>query len=156
MQLFLRPPLGRGALSPLADTERWFDALRSVLTFSGHFKELKQIISLITADPGDAEDSNDPAPERQTLIFSATLFSEKAGQKANKNKAKTAGRSELDYIVKLCKLRAGYHTIDLSGKGLSSGLTVTRIACTADDKDAHLYYFLQKYPGRTLVWLIWA
>lgn len=44
--------------------------------------------------------------------------------------------------------------LDLSaGRGLASALTEGCITCLADEKDFFLYYFLQRYPGRTLVFV---
>lgn len=44
--------------------------------------------------------------------------------------------------------------IDLSPEGgVVSTLKESRIDCLMNDKDAYLYYFLLRYPGRSLVFL---
>ena len=34
---------------------------------------------------------------------------------------------------------------------VASGVVETRVFCLADEKDAYLYYFLLKFPARTMV-----
>ena len=44
--------------------------------------------------------------------------------------------------------------IDLTpGQGLPEGLMETKIECVGKDKDLYLYYFLLRYPGRSLVFV---
>ena len=49
-------------------------------------------------------------------------------------------------------MKAKPKVIDLTGQiGTAETLTEARINCTMEEKDIYLYYFLQQYRGRTLV-----
>eukprot|EP00041_Stephanoeca_diplocostata_P017713 m.362964 g.362964 ORF g.362964 m.362964 type:complete len:899 (+) comp20796_c0_seq1:178-2874(+) len=95
---------------------------------------------------------------RQNLIFSATLFLDKLGGRARvggrtKQVKAQSAEDNLKYIASLCGVRAGHATINLSAgtKQVAQTLTEAKISCATDEKDHYLYYFLTKYPGRTLV-----
>jgi len=48
----------------------------------------------------------------------------------------------------------GPKVLDLTARTIvAPTLTERRIFCTAEEKDVYLYYFLMRYPGRTLVFV---
>ncbi|KNC77192.1 hypothetical protein SARC_10340, partial [Sphaeroforma arctica JP610] len=100
---------------------------------------------------------------RQNLVFSATLtvdtskFMRAAGMVVPTNKKKKDDK-EHTVMVKLQErlgLREAHTSVvDLSrGLGLASALSEGCITCLEDEKDVYLFYFLQRFPGRTLVFV---
>ncbi|KAF8328214.1 P-loop containing nucleoside triphosphate hydrolase protein [Cantharellus anzutake] len=110
----------------------------------------------------------------QTFVFSATMSKEFQGnlKKRNKSGSKKHGeKSTLDDLVLLLDFRdreGQPEVVDLSPKGnLVAELHESRIECLVKDKaslglavtvpfalsvdDIYLYYFLLRYPGRTLI-----
>ncbi len=58
----------------------------------------------------------------------------------------------LDALVEEIHVKAKHKVIDLTKKRKTvESLTEARITCTATEKDSYLYYFVKRYPGRTLV-----
>lgn len=118
-------------------------------------------------EPDEQEDeqevsAKDDAPSEsdlQTFVFSATLS--KDLQKNLKKRQRWKGKknrkpaSTLDDLVMKLDFRDPDPTvIDLSPEGgVVSTLKESKIDCLANDKDAYLYYFLLRYPGRSLVFL---
>ncbi|KAI9465910.1 ATP-dependent RNA helicase [Lactarius psammicola] len=120
---------------------------------AGHFAQLDSILRLtrrqsneVVTDPEFRSEhqpvpSNDasPWPAMQTFVFSATLS--KGLQQNLKKRWQPKGTLNPEII-------------DISPEGgVVSTLKESRIECLATDKDVHLYYFLLRYPGRTLVFL---
>ncbi|KAI0346466.1 DEAD-domain-containing protein [Trametopsis cervina] len=140
---------------------------------AGHFAEMDNILRLtlrqaaedqIEPDFGDAAESDSPeateiGDELQTFVFSATLS--KDLQRNLKRKAPSKGRkrqapaSTLDDLIMRLDFRDPQpEIIDLSPEGgVVSTLQESRINCLSNDKDAFLYHFLLRYPGRSLVFL---
>ncbi|CAE6433126.1 unnamed protein product [Rhizoctonia solani] len=143
---------------------------------TGHFHELDNIVKLTTRqkepeEPDDMADDPvfaeamaaavDSAPandQMQTFVFSATLskelqtnLSRRSGRRKNKDKAS----STLDDLLMKLDFRDPNPTIvDLSPEyGKVSTLIESRIECISGDKDFYLYYFLLRYPGRSLVFV---
>ena len=125
----------------------------------GHFKEVKQILEWIMRPVGtietddtaeaDAGADADALAQRQTFIFSATLFSnDEHMTKKTKNV-----NNPIAYITGLCKLKDNYVKLDMSSAGLADGLKEARITCTREEKESVFFYFARKYPGRTLVFV---
>ncbi|TKY90475.1 hypothetical protein EX895_000473 [Sporisorium graminicola] len=106
-----------------------------------------------------------PNSQMQTFVFSATLS--KALQinlkRRRKNKQFTKKRhskrkenaTTLDELMDRVDFRdESPAVIDLTpGQGLPQGLMETKIECVGKDKDLYLYYFLLRYPGRSLVFV---
>lgn len=146
----------------------------------GHFAEMENILNLVNraeaVRPAEGQDGqqDDSQPEThgvrpnalmQTFILSATLskalqinlkrrkkaqqFTKKKHQK-NKENATT-----LEDLMQRIDFRDDEPVvIDLTpAQGLPEGLSETKIECVATDKDLYLYYFLLRYPGRTLVFV---
>ncbi|XP_004484432.1 ATP-dependent RNA helicase DDX24 [Dasypus novemcinctus] len=113
----------------------------------GHFAELSQLLEMLS----DAQYN----PERQTLVFSATLTLVHQApvrilhKKHTKKIDKTA---KLDLLMQKIGMKGKPKVIDLTrNEATVETLTETKIHCETDEKDFYLYYFLMQYPGRTLV-----
>ncbi|KAI9632805.1 P-loop containing nucleoside triphosphate hydrolase protein [Dioszegia hungarica] len=140
---------------------------------NGHFAELENIVRLTqrqgasTAGPDDddpvfAAANSDSAPESrpredmQTFVFSATLSKDlqqnlKRKQRKPKNGTKRASALE-DLVDRLDFRDANPEVIDLSPEGgVVATLRESMVECVVTDKDLYLYYFLLRYPGRTMV-----
>ncbi|KAG8216686.1 ATP-dependent RNA helicase [Butyriboletus roseoflavus] len=117
----------------------------------------------------------------QTFVFSATLSKDlqrnlkrrskiKLGKKGSSKPPSTLGESpprisrgysnsphvmcEDDLLLRLDFRDPEPEVIDLSpAGGVVSTLQESKIECLASEKDAYLYYFLLRYPGRSLVFL---
>lgn len=148
---------------------------------AGHFAELENILRLTLrenkedqippefderaeAEDGE-EDANDIADGLQTFIFSATLSKDlqrnvkgrsrprSAGKKYKKHDEKPASTLD-DLLLRLDFRDPDPEVIDLSPTGgVVSTLQESKIECLSADKDVYLYYFLLRYPGRSLVFL---
>lgn len=118
----------------------------------GHFKELHNLLERINLD-------NDKRKTRQNFVFSATLtlVHDLPKHLINKNKFKSKKIHNLTPEEKLQKIvdMLGINNpkiVDITkGTGTSSTLTECRISCPIEEKDYYVYYFLQKHPGRTLI-----
>ncbi|KAJ1822953.1 ATP-dependent RNA helicase [Coemansia sp. RSA 2599] len=122
----------------------------------GNFKELTHIFKAI----------NKPSLQgsrrrRQTFVFSATLLKDMQLKKrhlSEKAKKRMKDRPEPGTMEDLMD-RVGFydkkpHFVDITSADVTAKtLTEARIDCVADEKDFYLYYFLVRYPGRTLVFV---
>lgn len=118
----------------------------------GHFEELKLILDRLNADPVKKL-------QRQTFIFSATLTLihelpnylklKNMNRKRKPFKPETS-QQKLETIIQYFGISQP-KIIDITGGGMAKKLTECRISCSHDQKDLYLYYFLQKHPGRTIV-----
>ncbi|XP_066551063.1 ATP-dependent RNA helicase DDX24 [Amia ocellicauda] len=113
----------------------------------GHFAELENLLEMLN----DSQFN----PKRQNFVFSATLtlvhqtpsriLQKKRGKRMNT-------QSKLEALMEKVGIKAKPKVIDLSRKQATvESLTETRIHCDADEKDFYLYYFLNQYSGRTMV-----
>ncbi|KAG8802760.1 ATP-dependent RNA helicase, partial [Serendipita sp. 399] len=138
---------------------------------NGHFAELENILRLTSRpDPTSIEagmesvELNDKEKGRgqpghlQTFVFSATM--NKDLQKNLKRFKRTKGNGSKgstvadDLLLRLDFRDAQPAIIDLSPKdGVVSTFQESRVECLNTDKDVYLYYFLLRYPGRSLVFL---
>jgi len=146
---------------------------------TGHFAELDRILQLtqrqfqktnVDADFSHEPDgvtqtiteSDEPQSEitMQTFVFSATLSKElqrnlkkRRHLRGFKPSDKTASTLD-DLLLRLDFRDPEPLVIDLSPMGgIVSTLVESKITCLGADKDAYLYYFLVRYPGRSLVFL---
>ncbi|KAG0253916.1 ATP-dependent RNA helicase [Actinomortierella ambigua] len=145
----------------------------------GHFEELASILKLmsrkreVTSD-WNADDASTAKEDdtttmmsefknpRQTFIFTATLSKElSTNLKRKKSRAQEYDTSdagtqgtmeELMDRIDFQDENPAFVRID-SGKAVASKLLEGRIECLTTDKDLYLYYFVKKYPGRTLVFV---
>ncbi|TCD71925.1 ATP-dependent RNA helicase [Steccherinum ochraceum] len=143
---------------------------------TGHFAELDNILRLtlrvakadMIEDPELPENDDDEVEDEsalekddmQTFVFSATLSKDlqrnlKRHQRPKRGKKNTKPASTLDDLVMRLDFRDPEpEVIDLSPEGgVVSTLKESKIDCMTTDKDAFLYYFLLRYPGRSLVFL---
>lgn len=138
----------------------------------GHFEELQLIIERLNAEPEKKD-------QRQNFIFSATLtlthelpqyLKMKNMNRKRKFQPETT-QQKLDALIQYFDIvqpkiidvtRSGSTTITSStsgaadsaeagSTGIAKKITECRISCAHDQKDLYLYYFLQKHPGRTIV-----
>ncbi|KAF9225963.1 P-loop containing nucleoside triphosphate hydrolase protein [Gyrodon lividus] len=139
---------------------------------AGHFAEMDNILRLtvrqskqdeIEPESTAQEDSQGTASEDrlQTFVFSATLskdlqrnlkrrFRPKVGKKGKFKPTSTFD----DLLLRLDFRDPEPEVIDISPEGgVVSTLQESKIDCLSADKDAYLYYFLLRYPGRSLVFL---
>lgn len=97
----------------------------------------------------------------QTFVFSATLSKElqRNLKKRSRHKSRTKGDHKPLSTIDDLLLRLDFRDpqpdiIDISpSDGAVSTLQLSRLECLSSDKDVYLYYFLLRYPGRSLVFL---
>ena len=131
---------------------------------TGHFKELDEILAKICKPDSQAEHGEKATREsgslrRQTFVFSATLSfaaSQRRGaSRAKDSEAPADASTKFRSLMRRLKFMDKAPTVvDLTTKGMVAARVVeSRISCIAEEKDAYLYYFLMRYPGRTIVFL---
>ncbi|XP_066128698.1 ATP-dependent RNA helicase DDX24 [Saccopteryx bilineata] len=113
----------------------------------GHFAELSQLLEMLS----DSQYN----PDRQTLVFSATLTL------VHQAPARILHKKHTQKIDKTAKLNNLVHKIGMKGKAkvidltrdeaTVETLTESKVHCENEEKDLYLYYFLMQHPGRTLV-----
>jgi len=119
----------------------------------GHFQELSSILDLIHR-PRDDEEASGTVKKRtlQKFIFSATLTLPKSFRRKGKEKKISKGEALVSLMDKVGLHKTSCKVIDVTNtRGTVETLTETKISCSLDEKDLYLYYFLSRYPGRTLV-----
>lgn len=125
----------------------------------GHFHELSEILDRIHRPSDNSGRQEDGQPNKsaakktlQKFIFSATLTLPKSFKKKGKEKTVTKGETLVSLMDKVGLHKNSCKVIDVTNKrGTVETLTETKISCSIDEKDWYLYYFLSRYPGRTLV-----
>ncbi|KAE9408744.1 DEAD-domain-containing protein [Gymnopus androsaceus JB14] len=148
---------------------------------AGHFAELENILRLtlreseddqipddfpsISPDDSVVEDDKEKVArgQMQTFVFSATLSKDLQKNVKKRSKPKRSKNSKKeekpastldDLLLRLDFRDPEPEVIDLSPEGgVVSTLTEGKIQCLSADKDVYLYYFLLRYPGRSLVFL---
>ncbi|KAJ8585683.1 ATP-dependent RNA helicase [Rhizopogon salebrosus TDB-379] len=145
---------------------------------AGHFAEMDNILRLTTRksqedeieSPEDQGDSLEApqgtetsiatsADALQTFVFSATLSKDlqknlKRLQKNYRKKDFKPASTLDDLLLRLDFRDPDPAVIDISPEGGAvSTLKESKIECLSTDKDTYLYYFLLRYPGRSLVFL---
>ncbi|CAG7847725.1 ATP-dependent RNA helicase MAK5 [Serendipita indica DSM 11827] len=134
---------------------------------NGHFAELDKIIRLTARpDPNSLEaqiqevkledDTSDSAQNQmQTFVFSATMSKDLQQNLKRHKRFKDKSSSTIDDLILRLDFRDEQPAIvDLSPKdGVVSTFQESKVECITTDKDAYLYYFLLRYPGRSLIFL---
>ncbi|XP_005189033.1 ATP-dependent RNA helicase ddx24 [Musca domestica] len=118
----------------------------------GHFEELRQILKLIN-------DNEQKKQSRQNFVFSATLtlvhdLPEHMQKRNFGKKPKFVKQTAEDKIQNLIdELGISQPKIvDITrSQQTAQNLTECRLICPLDQKDYYLYYFVQRHPGRTIV-----
>lgn len=145
---------------------------------NGHFAELESIANLVERqDPASVAaaskveedsvfaraerkiDSVQPRDNMQTFIFSATLSKDLQSnlkrRKSGPARKKAAQSTTLDDLFDRLDFRdLEPEVINLSPEGgLVRTIRESIVECLTSDKDLYLYYFLLRYPGRSLVFV---
>ncbi|KAF8842413.1 DEAD-domain-containing protein [Paxillus ammoniavirescens] len=139
---------------------------------AGHFAEMDNILRLtvrqskedeIEPEATAQEDGQGMSREDrlQTFVFSATLSKDLQRNLKRRSRPKVGktGKSKPSSTLDDLLLRLDFRdpepeVIDISPQGgVVSTLQESKIECLSADKDTYLYYFLLRYPGRSLVFL---
>ncbi|WWC86013.1 uncharacterized protein L201_000884 [Kwoniella dendrophila CBS 6074] len=142
---------------------------------NGHFAELENIVRLTQRSGGASQGPDDEDPvfaqmstmledseardDMQTFVFSATLSKDLQQNLKRKQKAGGRGKGKRsstleDLVDKLDFRDPKPEVIDLSPEGgVVASLRESMIECVLSDKDLYLYYFLLRYPGRSIVFV---
>ncbi|KZV76542.1 DEAD-domain-containing protein [Peniophora sp. CONT] len=148
---------------------------------TGHFAELDNILQLtqreFQKDKTDADfnkavgegaassDEEEEAPESaeggmQTFVFSATLSKDLQRNLKKRRKARVTRKGDKpastldDLLFRLDFRDPEPQVVDIAPEGgVVSTLVESKIECVVAEKDAFLYYFLLRYPGRTLIFM---
>ncbi|CAG8442223.1 2031_t:CDS:10 [Ambispora gerdemannii] len=149
---------------------------------SGHFQELNQIVNCLSKSQqktNDWSDNESKEPtginkktnkkeknpsKRQTFIFSATLDKNlkenlKKKKKHFKNTLKKFEVNKTRATMKELMERLEFTDpdpifIDITPEHVvSSTLQESKIDCLTTEKDVYIYYFITRYPGRTLIFV---
>ena len=92
----------------------------------------------------------------QTLIFSATLSKDlqRNLKRRNRNRKSRGGSTLEDLFDKIDFRDDDPAVIDLTPeRRMAAELKETKVECLSKEKDLYLYYFLLRYPGRTIVFI---
>ncbi|KAK6354989.1 ATP-dependent RNA helicase [Orbilia brochopaga] len=166
-------------LSEKSGYTRWFRKTRFLVVDEadrvlqeGHFKEVEQILDVLTRDAQEEEVAQHPQvygtvktvktakpKDRQILVFSATfskdLQKKLSGKQSfkNSNTGLISDKDLLDSLLKKLPFREEHpqfvdvNPVDQMAENLREGI----VECGNMEKDIYLYYLLLRYPLRTLV-----
>lgn len=110
----------------------------------GHFAELENLLEMLKTAHFN--------PLRQMFVFSATLTTKHSLPTRLLQKRSLDQRSRLEILIDRVGIKAKPKIVDLTRKEATvETLTETCIQCQKEEKDFYLYYFLLRYPGRTMV-----
>ncbi|XP_054740964.1 ATP-dependent RNA helicase DDX24 [Anastrepha obliqua] len=118
----------------------------------GHFEELRSLLKVLNAN-------EEKKQTRQNFVFSATLtlvhdlpehMQRRNVGKRPKFLKQTPGMKIQSLIEELGISQPKIVDITRSQQ-TAQNLTECRLICSIDQKDYYLYYFLQRHPGRTIV-----
>ncbi|XP_023167464.2 ATP-dependent RNA helicase DDX24 [Drosophila hydei] len=118
----------------------------------GHFEELRSLLKVLNAD-------EDRKKLRQNFVFSATLTLvhdlPDHMQKRNLAKRPKFVKQTVDQKIESLIEELGISQpkiVDITNsQQTAQTLTESRLLCAIDEKDYYLYYFVQRHPGRTIV-----
>ncbi|KAH8299767.1 hypothetical protein KR044_005778 [Drosophila immigrans] len=118
----------------------------------GHFEELRSLLKVLNGD-------EERKQLRQNFVFSATLTLvhdlPDHMQKRNVGKRPKFTKQTVDQKIESLIEELGISQpkiVDItSSQQTSQTLTESRLLCAIDEKDYYLYYFVQRHPGRTIV-----
>ncbi|XP_064388325.1 ATP-dependent RNA helicase DDX24-like [Halichondria panicea] len=119
----------------------------------GHYRELGNILDRLNGARVRGQ-YKVKGRDRQTLVFSATLAIPRRSTERKKKKKSTSSQETIDNLISRVGLKDDAKIVDLTGSKITvRTLTETKITCTAEEKDLHLYHFLLLHPGRTIVFV---
>ncbi|XP_017839841.1 ATP-dependent RNA helicase DDX24 [Drosophila busckii] len=118
----------------------------------GHFEELRSLLKVLNADEQRKQ-------LRQNFVFSATLTLvhdlPEHMQKRNLGKRPKFVKQTVDQKMESLIEELGISQpkiVDItSSQQTAQTLTECRLLCAIDQKDYYLYYFVQRHPGRSIV-----
>ncbi|XP_061386161.1 ATP-dependent RNA helicase ddx24 [Musca vetustissima] len=118
----------------------------------GHFEELRQILKLIN-------DNEQKKQSRQNFVFSATLTLvhdlPEHMQKRNYGKrpkfVKQTAEDKIQNLIEELGISQPKIVDITRSQQTAQNLTECRLICPLEQKDYYLYYFVQRHPGRTIV-----
>ncbi|EDW02129.1 GH20064 [Drosophila grimshawi] len=118
----------------------------------GHFEELRMLLKVLNAH-------EERKQLRQNFVFSATLTLihdlPEHMQKRNLAKRPKFTKQTVDQKIESLIEELGISQpkiVDItSSQQTAQTLTESRLLCAIDEKDYYLYYFVQRHPGRSIV-----
>ncbi|XP_016957658.1 ATP-dependent RNA helicase DDX24 [Drosophila biarmipes] len=118
----------------------------------GHFEELRSLLKVLNSDEQKKH-------QRQNFVYSATLTLvhdlPEHMQKRNVGKRPKFVKQTVDQKIESLIEELGISQpkiVDItSSQQTAQTLTESRLLCPIDHKDFYLYYFIQRHPGRTIV-----
>jgi len=116
-----------------------------------NFAEVHKVVRLMN---GGDEVEHSARANRQVLVFSATLtMSHQLPDRLQpKDKGARKLSNRLPALAKMVGVRSNALKVDVTREHhTAQGLTEARINCHTLEKDYYLYYFLNRHPGRTMV-----
>ncbi|KAI9320389.1 P-loop containing nucleoside triphosphate hydrolase protein [Dichotomocladium elegans] len=133
----------------------------------GRFEELSNILDTLSNKKRDTtdwpEESGDATTkvvprattEYQTFVFTATLSKELRFHKSKKFKAAKGAPGSMQHLLERLDLgKKNPAIIDITTEtAVASRLLEAKIDCLKTDKDLFVYYFVTRYPGRTIVFV---
>ncbi|KAI9248869.1 P-loop containing nucleoside triphosphate hydrolase protein [Phascolomyces articulosus] len=133
----------------------------------GRFEELTNILDILsnkkqdTTDwPEESEDSKTRIVDKatgdyQTFVFTATLGKAiRYNIKSRKKPGKNAPGSMEDLLERLELIDRNPALVDITPENVvASRLVEAKIDCLKNEKDLYVYYFVTRYPGRTIVFV---
>ncbi|CAG8458870.1 16842_t:CDS:10 [Cetraspora pellucida] len=158
----------------LSENEEFINTLRHIrflvldeadrMLEAGHFKELNYILSILSRSKQERNDDNKimldakrDIPARQTFIFSATLdnnFKSNPKRKKPLNGILNSQGTIAELMNRIEFRDSNPLYVDIAPKGsVVETLQESKIDCLAREKDLYMYYFITRYPGRTLVFV---
>ncbi|KAK3269295.1 hypothetical protein CYMTET_22260 [Cymbomonas tetramitiformis] len=111
------------------------------------------------AETAAAATGSDGEAGRQTFVFSATLALPpslrkrlKLGESQLKSARKVERSSAMEDLMAQIQFRGQPKVVDLTSSRITaSSLLEAMIACSEDERDFYMYYLLNRYTGRTIV-----
>ncbi|CED83578.1 dead-domain-containing protein [Phaffia rhodozyma] len=123
-------------------------------------EEEAPVVELVKDDFGEVEEDREDGQggtreDLQTFVFSATLSKDlqrNLKKFQGRRRSKKGGSTLDDLFEKLDFRDTDPAIIDLSPEdGVVASLQESQINCLNEEKDLYLYYFLLRYPGRSLI-----
>jgi ATP-dependent RNA helicase DDX24/MAK5 len=132
----------------------------------GHFEELTKLLETFSSKRQDTTEWPEEIEgntkkvlpqdrgEHQTFIYTATLSKDiRFNVKSKKKKVKTTGTME-DLLSRIEFADSDPALVDMTSENMvASRLLEAKIECVNTDKDLYVYYFVTRYPGRTIIFV---